>query len=265
MIIPVLHSGLGNQLFQLSAGFATAKKLNVPFGINRGMHIQSSHTALNYMNTIYKKALEKYESEYGANECIHFPTDLIGDEARQEIKQLLNSGSCPIVGITGYFAFEAEFRGYRNEIAALLDYGDVSRVDAMDLGRAFFIHFRRGDFLNTDFWTDLTKYHLRAIERVLSEVPDAVFYILSDDIEYCRTNIEYLQNKNCVFVDGLNEIETLYLMKQCGLGGASANSTFSWWGLYLNLMRPYLFIPGDTPKYPDAQLTFPEAQIISSV
>ena len=32
-------------------------------------------------------------------------------------------------------------------------------------------------------------------------------------------------------------------MSQCKYGGIGVNSSFSWWGLYLNTNRPYLILP----------------------
>ena len=59
------------------------------------------------------------------------------------------------------------------------------------------------------------------------------FYVISDDVPFCKS-IETLKKYNCQFYVNDNELETLYFMAKCRKGGICANSTFSWWGSYLN-------------------------------
>jgi len=98
---------------------------------------------------------------------------------------------------------------------------------------SYFIHVRRGDYLNSDLYTfDTDSYYKIAIQYILSVTPDAHFIIVSDDIEYCKT-YSVFNNIHKTFMD-LPVLETLYLMSLCTKGGICANSTFSWWGSYLN-------------------------------
>ena len=57
------------------------------------------------------------------------------------------------------------------------------------------------------------------------------FVTFSDDIEWCKNNIRF--EKNDVFVENKTEIFDLYLMTLMDHNIIS-NSTFSWWGAYLN-------------------------------
>jgi hypothetical protein len=43
-----------------------------------------------------------------------------------------------------------------------------------------------------------------------------------------------LNGLDVTFVEDENEINSLYLMSLCNLGGICGNSTFAWWGAYLN-------------------------------
>jgi hypothetical protein len=97
-----------------------------------------------------------------------------------------------------------------------------------------FIHVRRGDFLSPDHIVhhiDLTNYYERALKLFDAKRP---LFIISDDIAFCQTMRVFESREDVIFVRDLNEIESLCLMTLCNLGGVAANSTFSWFGAYLN-------------------------------
>ena len=56
-------------------------------------------------------------------------------------------------------------------------------------------------------------------------------YVFSDDINWCKTNLKF---KNMVFVEGNDDVEDLWLMSLCD-HNIIANSSFSWWGAWLNI------------------------------
>jgi hypothetical protein len=269
MLVPCLHSGLGNQLFQLSAGFTIAKMLNRPFGLNPGLFIQSSHTEIQYKDTIYKRIMDIYGTDATPAGVVY---QMDGARPLNEtLADIRANQDLTVISINGYFQEESSIRGYRNEVAALLWWGDAEKTVRTrfggDLSHAFFMHYRRGDYVgSSDFWRDLDDYYEEVIRRVKKFDPAAVFYIVSDDIDYFRGSDAPAYLSACdgriVLVDGLNEIESLWLMKSCRLGGAAPNSTFGWWGLYLNHQRPLLFIP--SCYSPVEKYTFPEATVIQT-
>ena len=109
----------------------------------------------------------------------------------------------------------------------------IKTAEAELAKKSYFIHVRRGDYLNSDLYSfDADKYYKLAIQHILSVTPNAHFIIVSDDIKYCKT-YPVFNNIYKTFLD-LPVLETLYLMSLCEKGGICANSTFSWWGSYLN-------------------------------
>jgi len=44
----------------------------------------------------------------------------------------------------------------------------------------------------------------------------------------------YLQTINHILIKDPDEVINLYLMSRCKLGGICSNSTFGWWGAWLN-------------------------------
>jgi hypothetical protein len=57
------------------------------------------------------------------------------------------------------------------------------------------------------------------------------FYVFSDDIEWCKNFFSDILDFE--FISGNNEIRDLYLMSSCE-NNIIANSSFSWWGAWLN-------------------------------
>ena len=99
------------------------------------------------------------------------------------------------------------------------------------------LHIRRGDYLSdlkvskVHGMCDI-EYYQKAISYLSSRIQDPVVYVFSDDIEWCKKNLGFLKNK--VFIDNTKTaIEDLELMRNCD-HNIIANSTFSWWGAWLN-------------------------------
>jgi hypothetical protein len=100
------------------------------------------------------------------------------------------------------------------------------------------LHVRRGDYVSNP---DANKYHgtkgldyyIAALARVNKSQKDSTVFVFSDDIAWCKKNLK-LKAKKVVWVDGKNSpIEDIYLMSLCK-SNIIANSTFSWWGAWLN-------------------------------
>lgn len=100
------------------------------------------------------------------------------------------------------------------------------------------VHVRRGDYLkqeNRELFGNICTdaYYERAISAIRSRVPEARFYIFSDDIPYVR---ERYIGEEYTIVDinhGRNSFYDMWLMSQCK-HNICANSTFSFWGARLN-------------------------------
>ena len=100
--------------------------------------------------------------------------------------------------------------------------------------QSYFIHIRRGDYVNSPkHYVELQNYYINAVKYITDIDSSALFYIISDDITWCKT-YKPLVNINKIFYENTNELETLYFMSKCVKGGICGNSTFAWWGSYLN-------------------------------
>ncbi len=97
------------------------------------------------------------------------------------------------------------------------------------------IHVRRGDALrNPDTYVCTEAYYRNALEYVRERI-DPHFLVFSDDIAWCRAHLG-LRAEEATFVDwnrGAESWRDLWLMSHCS-AHIIANSTFSWWGAWLD-------------------------------
>jgi hypothetical protein len=100
------------------------------------------------------------------------------------------------------------------------------------------LHIRRGSYLTPPHNTvieprPLTYYH-RCVDRIAQTVKNPHFYIFSDDFQWVRNNLKLAYKTT--FVDhnkSDKDYEDLRLISLCK-HNIVANSTFSWWGAWLN-------------------------------
>ena len=87
------------------------------------------------------------------------------------------------------------------------------------------IHVRRTDYANFG-WMLQRDYYLKAIDEICSREEKPIFYIFTDDVQWCKDHL----TAQIVHYD---EITDFYLMSHCK-HQIIANSTFSFWAAYLN-------------------------------
>ncbi len=128
------------------------------------------------------------------------------------------------------------------------------------------MHIRRADYLNKEWEHSLhvikdASYYNNAAEYITNKIPNACFFIFSDDMQWVKENIII---PNCTYVEnnkGANNFYDMYLMSLCR-HNIIANSTFSWWAAWLNTSQDKIVIMPE--KWMNNNLCegiFPEAWI----
>jgi len=94
------------------------------------------------------------------------------------------------------------------------------------------IHFRRGDYLQVSSLNLSLEYYQEAINTIQSLLSGKKikYLIFSNGMEWVKENFKL---DNCVYVEGLDRFKDMCLMTLCD-HNIIANSSFSWWGAYLN-------------------------------
>ena len=104
--------------------------------------------------------------------------------------------------------------------------------------KSVFVHVRRGDYKKFGVPLLSADYYRRASVEIQAAMPDAHFYIFSEDMDWASENLRDLQPLHFVrFESQHRDIEDLLLMAECA-GGIMANSSFSWWGAALGCELP---------------------------
>ncbi|MCH7643659.1 MAG: alpha-1,2-fucosyltransferase [Myxococcales bacterium] len=262
MVITKLKGGLGNQLFQSAAGLrlACARKTKLKMDLS-ALEDQACRTPRSYEMGAFQFSAEiaslsevaalvlpapsrfrgwlpnwtGVRSNPSATERhFHFDPDVLS----------LPDGSC----LEGYWQSERYFADSTDRVRKEFSFrkpplGQSAEIIAkMASCIAVSLHVRRGDYL-TDPAANATHgvcsldYYRTAIDYISERVSTPVFFLFSDEPEWVRENLEFRGSATVIDHNGPEAgYEDLRLMSQCA-HHIIANSSFSWWGAWLNPNR----------------------------
>jgi len=109
------------------------------------------------------------------------------------------------------------------------------------------IHIRRGDYLQSSAHSNINyeSYLRNSICQICKKIETPTYYVFSDDMEYATSVLAPFKAKEVFsFIDwnkGLDSHFDMQLMSNCK-HNIIANSTFSWWGAWLNNNKGKLVI-----------------------
>ncbi len=112
------------------------------------------------------------------------------------------------------------------------------------------IHIRRGDYLNNPLFQGICSlnYYRNSINQVKKNIETPHFFIFSNDQVWCKNNLSDVIGKDEVtFVNNNNGVNSYRDMQLMSLARCNiiANSSFSWWGAYLNQRADHIvYAPG---------------------
>ena len=146
--------------------------------------------------------------------------------------------------LSGYFACEKYYSDILYDLREKIQFPPSDNPLNLELAQemrecaSVSVHVRRGDYLNEEnramfgnICTDA--YYRKAMELIKEEMPDAHFYLFSDDVSYVK---QKYQGEEFTVVDinhGKDSFYDMWLMSNCK-HNICANSTFSFWGARLN-------------------------------
>lgn len=246
MIIVYMTGGLGNQFFQYAAGKNLANKWNTELKLDKTWYETNPSIpyVLNQFN-IKESFATNEEIQYLKN---LFPNNQFGKE-------------------NGSQAFRPEFFSYPNDVyihgcwESERYFADISNIVRQEytlkhpLGKAaqhwkkkisdaecsVSLHFRHGDFIcdprfspNRIIFAILPfDYYHECINHLKQQYRNLTLFVFSNNLQWVKENFHPDVPMEFVEGDGLQDFEELWLMSLCN-HNIIANSTFSWWGAWLN-------------------------------
>jgi len=250
MVVAKVMGGLGNQLFI----YAAAKRLSVISDAPLRLDTISGYTedtydrtySLNHFWIDEEHATSKEVDElnlgkrrnlqYHVNKVLPFRYKRFIREDKLFDPRLLDLRVVNKVYLEGYWQNENYFKDIEPiirknlEIVSPHDHANIELAKIMSGSNSICLHARR---VNYEYLLASAYYDL-AIKHMASKVANPHFFCFSDDIGWIRNNVSidwpvtYIaQNKES------KDYEDFWLMTQCRHYIIS-NSTFSWWGAWLN-------------------------------
>lgn len=222
----VHDAGLGNQLFEMAAGYGIAKRLGLPL---RWMWRPSSKRDFGL-------------THFGFGEAPYIEYPLLMMRAGQGNRKLLETAVKRIeeskerfCGISCPFQAEECFSDYADEIRELF------KLEPFELPNPpgttpIGVQVRRGDYVGHSRLNVTTPdYFINAMEWMREQVENPQFIVVSDDPSYCKTIFRAMSD--VTVMPPQEPIDGLRTLASCEAHIIS-NSTFGWWGAWLGEKGP---------------------------
>lgn len=256
-VIIEVSGGLGNQMFQYALyrqmkRFSENVYLDLSFYhsnqklrkfeldiFNISYDVIDEKIAKKYRGYGYNDSLIEKVKRYFFHERNHLYKDLI-TEFQPQIFTMDN------IYLSGYWQNEKYFSEIVEEIQEVYKLSIDGELAEEILNRnSVSIHIRRNDYLyshNSKIYGNIctNEYYQSAIKYINDHVENPFYYIFSDDISWVKDNL-IMANSLVVEHKEDEDHMDMQLMSLCK-HNIIANSTFSWWGAWLNSNKEKIVI-----------------------
>ena len=242
--------GLGNQMFQYAFGQLLEKGIKYDTSwfeySKNSKNVTPRDYELDFFNVHLKKLSKRQTKRYKKNNKLLF---FFGIETR--LKKIIENPE-NIYNPNLLKEKEGIFEGYfqcaqyyepireqllkdfipKNEISS----GNKKILEQILSTNSVSLHVRRGDYVKLQHIHGLCNitYYEKAIEFISNKVKNPHFFLFSDDIEWVKENLKINHPYTIVDINhGDKSPWDMWLMKHCK-HNIIANSSFSWWGAWLN-------------------------------
>jgi hypothetical protein len=261
MIVTKLEGGLGNQMFQYAMGKLMSIRNDDKLIIDHSyfLHLTGDPkvTKYSYALHVFPKIKERAATVFDFLLLTPIMVPLLAYRWEQIYKKL-RLGSFKIIheqhGLTfdkkittltgnlylrGFWQHYGYLKLIEKEVRQFFTFSPeiVAKVNQLlkkiPVERRVAVHVRRGDYLAIGLGVCSLEYYRKAVQLIRKKVKDPYFIVVSNDIEWARKNLNFLEP--CLYVDPKagSEAIDMCLISECS-HNIIANSSFSWWGAWLN-------------------------------
>jgi hypothetical protein len=259
MIITNIFGGLGNQMFQYAVGRAIALRAqqNLKLDISGFKTYALRKYELDDFNikaeiaSIHEIKLLKEGKWHWINKLTQKMLNreiFINKKCFKEKHYHFDPDISKIKGdiyLFGYWQSERYFIDFQDiihndfKLKKTLSTSSARYKDLIHSTCSVSLHIRRGDYVNNPITKNYhgecsLDYYRASVAVIKNHYPESKFYIFSDDLTWAKGNLYFIEQP--VFVElsqGTPDHEEMYLMSRCK-HNIIANSSFSWWGAWLN-------------------------------
>ena len=237
-----LQGGLGNQLFQIATVLAYSER----YSYNPLFVDTKTTTGSTKRRTYWNDFLFKLKP-YLVNNIVKTHSFNYNSLKFKKIPYFTLKNK-DVLCLNGHFQSEKYFSNIKDQLINNLKPSEkiVNHLEnKYNTKNTIAIHIRRTDYLKfQNVYIQLDKiYYIKALDFLLKNYikdlkDDIKIFIFSDDIEWCKKNVDF--NIETIFIQEDDYCE-LYIMSKCQYF-IIANSTFSWWGSYLSTCKNKIVI-----------------------
>jgi hypothetical protein len=239
-VITTLLGGLGNQMFEIAAGYALALRHNLVLYVTQRKNRIGVNNKHNFNNNNYKNTIFIYFFNTNIKSIPFNKYNLLINNGylyakERNIPDSINSG----IIIEGRFQDYTLFSKYEIEIRNLFLKGLEKHIERMKIKynteNTAFLHIRRGDYLLCKgiFKQPDKMYYIKCIRRLKKRnINLTKIFIFTNDLRYARS-IPFFKKPLFKIINEPDELDSLALMSLCNAGAIITNSTFGWWGAFL--------------------------------
>lgn len=263
MIIANIVGGLGNQLFQFGAAFALSYRSNQELRVDTTTYQNPKYHnpegfllnklfGLDVIEANYIDYLMVLKAAAPLTKVKHrFSPEKFSSSFWRE-RELFTSESrffppynFKHAYLYGWWQSESYFKDMETELRSALRF-NMSEIssEAKELAKlicgqlSVSVHVRRGDYVNNPKYSQIygtcsLDYYRRSMKFMRDRYPEAVFYIFSDDRSWLMSQDIFSSHYIVQTCEKGGSWNDMYLMSKCS-HHIIANSSFSWWGAWLN-------------------------------